>query len=47
MSKNQWVWGFSKAAELWNGRLAMIAFLIIVFFELSTSMSIVQVLDIH
>ena len=47
MSNNQWIWGFSKAAEIWNGRLAMLAFLIVLITELSTSASILQVLDIR
>lgn len=47
MSKNQWVWGFSQEAEKWNGRLAMLAFSIIIIFEFWTSLSIVHVLALN
>lgn len=46
ISKNQWVWGFSRAAEKWNGRLAMLAFMIVMLFESLTSLSIVYILDL-
>ena len=47
MSKNQWVWGFSQEAEKWNGRLAMLAFSIIIIFELLTSVPILCVLAVN
>lgn len=28
-----WEWGFTKSAEIWNGRIAMIAVLLILMFE--------------
>nr|YP_009511560.1 hypothetical protein [Gracilariopsis mclachlanii]AXI97437.1 hypothetical protein [Gracilariopsis mclachlanii] len=31
--RNRWIWGFSIGAESWNGRLAMLAFVIIFFIE--------------
>ena len=39
ISKNQWVWGFSRAAEKWNGRLAMLAFIIVIFFRMKMIMT--------
>ena len=41
-SRNQWIWGFTYGAENWNGRLAMLAFLIIFIFEFFTSDSIIS-----
>nr|YP_009243961.1 CAB/ELIP/HLIP superfamily protein [Sporolithon durum]AMK96203.1 CAB/ELIP/HLIP superfamily protein [Sporolithon durum] len=35
--RNRWIWGFTQGAENWNGRLAMLAFLFIVLFELFSS----------
>nr|YP_008144781.1 Ycf17 [Grateloupia taiwanensis]AGO19935.1 Ycf17 [Grateloupia taiwanensis] len=32
-SRNRWNWGFSKGAESWNGRLAMLAFILIFLLE--------------
>lgn len=37
-----WEWGWTKSAEAWNGRLAMVAILIIVFMELTTGQSIIK-----
>lgn len=34
---NHWTWGFTRTAENWNGRLAMLAFLGIIFFEFFSS----------
>lgn len=47
ISKNQWVWGFSQAAEKWNGRLAMLAFIVIIVFEVVTSLSILYILALN
>lgn len=44
--RNQWIWGFTYAAENWNGRLAMLAFIIIFLFELLTSQSVVLFLGL-
>ena len=38
--RNRWIWGFTSGAENWNGRLAMLAFIAVFFFELLTSKSI-------
>nr|QVY58051.1 CAB/ELIP/HLIP superfamily protein [Betaphycus gelatinus] len=43
---NKWIWGFSEEAESWNGRLAMIAFCIIIIIELMYSCSILGILGI-
>lgn len=39
--RNQWIWGFTYGAETWNGRLAMLAFVVIFLFELLASTSII------
>ena len=26
IDRNEWVWGFTPQAEIWNGRLAMLGF---------------------
>lgn len=42
-----WQWGWTKSAETWNGRLAMIALLVIVMLEVTTGQSIMRnLLDI-
>ena len=33
-TRNRWNWGFNASAEIWNGRLAMLGFLIAVAIEL-------------
>nr|YP_010903175.1 hypothetical protein P4C74_pgp004 [Hypnea pseudomusciformis]YP_010903971.1 hypothetical protein REP96_pgp004 [Hypnea musciformis]WCH55229.1 hypothetical protein [Hypnea pseudomusciformis]WCH55628.1 hypothetical protein [Hypnea pseudomusciformis]WCH56822.1 hypothetical protein [Hypnea pseudomusciformis]WCH57022.1 hypothetical protein [Hypnea musciformis] len=43
---NKWTWGFSKGAESWNGRLAMIAFCIIFYIEAKYSFSILSFLGL-
>nr|YP_009511771.1 hypothetical protein [Melanthalia intermedia]AXI97648.1 hypothetical protein [Melanthalia intermedia] len=43
--RNRWIWGFSKGAESWNGRLAMLAFIIIFCAELF-SISVIELLGI-
>nr|QJF58398.1 CAB/ELIP/HLIP superfamily protein [Corallina officinalis]QJF58596.1 CAB/ELIP/HLIP superfamily protein [Corallina officinalis]QJF58795.1 CAB/ELIP/HLIP superfamily protein [Corallina officinalis]QJF58994.1 CAB/ELIP/HLIP superfamily protein [Corallina officinalis] len=42
--RNQWIWGFTYGAENWNGRLAMLAFMIIFIFEFFTSEPIILLL---
>lgn len=44
--RNKWIWGFTFGAENWNGRLAMLAFIIIFLFELLTSQSIISLMGI-
>nr|YP_010196464.1 hypothetical protein LKZ37_pgp004 [Gracilaria cearensis]YP_010197689.1 hypothetical protein LK244_pgp004 [Gracilaria flabelliformis subsp. simplex]UAD83861.1 hypothetical protein [Gracilaria cearensis]UAD86105.1 hypothetical protein [Gracilaria flabelliformis subsp. simplex] len=31
--RNRWIWGFSIGSETWNGRLAMIAFVMVFCIE--------------
>ncbi|XP_057421175.1 ferrochelatase-2, chloroplastic-like [Lotus japonicus] len=31
-----WEWGWTKSSETWNGRVAMLAFLLLMFFEVTT-----------
>lgn len=43
-----WEWGWTKSAETWNGRLAMVALLAIVLLEMSTGQSILRnLLDLN
>ncbi|GBF99709.1 ferrochelatase [Raphidocelis subcapitata] len=35
-----WEWGFTKSAETWNGRIAMVAIIVILLLELTTGRSI-------
>lgn len=35
--RNQWTWGFTCSTENWNGRFAMVAFILIFFLELYTN----------
>nr|QVY58257.1 CAB/ELIP/HLIP superfamily protein [Eucheuma denticulatum] len=44
---NKWIWGFSEEAESWNGRLAMVAFCVIIIIELKHSCSILDALGIR
>lgn len=37
-----WEWGWTKSAETWNGRLAMVALFVIVFLEITTGQSIMR-----
>jgi len=31
-----WEWGWTKSAETWNGRVAMLAVLLLLFLEVTT-----------
>nr|WOA02397.1 CAB/ELIP/HLIP superfamily protein [Gloiopeltis furcata] len=44
MSRNKWRWGFSEESESWNGRLAMLSFVVIILLELLCSVSVVSIL---
>nr|AYR06379.1 CAB/ELIP/HLIP superfamily protein [Rhodogorgon sp.] len=44
--RNQWIWGFTYGAENWNGRLAMIAFVIVFVFELFTSYAVLSFISL-
>jgi ferrochelatase len=37
-----WVWGWTKSAEIWNGRLAMVAIFMIFLLEIITGQSILK-----
>nr|YP_009420231.1 high light inducible protein [Cryptomonas curvata]ASO75719.1 high light inducible protein [Cryptomonas curvata] len=37
-----WVWGFTTSAENWNGRLAMLGFLITILIELVTGKGVIH-----
>ena len=47
MYRNQWLWGFSLGAETWNGRLAMVSFVVIYLLELLLSVSVLRFLGIY
>ncbi len=32
-NRNEWRWGFTPQAELWNGRLAMLGFVAYLFWD--------------
>nr|YP_009293939.1 CAB/ELIP/HLIP superfamily protein [Ahnfeltia plicata]YP_010204051.1 CAB/ELIP/HLIP superfamily protein [Ahnfeltia fastigiata]AOM65627.1 CAB/ELIP/HLIP superfamily protein [Ahnfeltia plicata]UAT97291.1 CAB/ELIP/HLIP superfamily protein [Ahnfeltia plicata]UAT97496.1 CAB/ELIP/HLIP superfamily protein [Ahnfeltia plicata]UAT97700.1 CAB/ELIP/HLIP superfamily protein [Ahnfeltia fastigiata]UAT97904.1 CAB/ELIP/HLIP superfamily protein [Ahnfeltia fastigiata] len=44
--RNQWIWGFTEGAENWNGRLAMLAFIIVFLVEFFSSKSILSNLGV-
>ena len=35
-NRNSFLWGFTPQAELWNGRLAMLGFIILLILESAT-----------
>lgn len=37
-----WEWGWTKSAEIWNGRLAMVAIFLIFVLEIITGQSILK-----
>lgn len=37
-----WEWGFTKSAETWNGRIAMLALLVLLLLEVSTGQGILS-----
>ncbi len=39
-SANQFVWGWTPQAERWNGRLAMLGFVISILVEIATGHSV-------
>ena len=41
---SMWEWGFTRSAEMWNGRLAMIAILSVIAIEIQTGTSILRYL---
>ena len=32
-NRNAWCWGFTPQAEIWNGRMAMIGFVVVILIE--------------
>jgi ferrochelatase len=38
-----WEWGFTKSAETWNGRIAMVAIIVIFLLEITTGRSILAI----
>lgn len=37
-----WQWGWTRSAETWNGRIAMIAIVVILALEVTTGQSILK-----
>lgn len=37
-----WEWGWTKSAEMWNGRIAMLAIIMILLLEASSGKSILK-----
>jgi ferrochelatase len=35
-----WQWGWTKSAETWNGRIAMLALTVVLLLEVTTGQSI-------
>nr|YP_009346757.1 hypothetical protein [Gracilaria firma]APR74292.1 hypothetical protein [Gracilaria firma] len=44
--RNRWIWGFSIGSESWNGRLAMLAFVIVFSIECFFSLPIIEMLGL-
>nr|ARO91017.1 conserved hypothetical plastid protein [Corynoplastis japonica] len=40
--RNIWKWGFTVGAENWNGRLAMLGFILALFLEILTGKGILS-----
>nr|QJH88383.1 Ycf17 [Pterocladia lucida] len=47
MCRNRWIWGFSVGAESWNGRLAMVSFVMIFLIELYFSKSVLKLIGVY
>lgn len=37
-----WQWGWNKSAELWNGRIAMLAIVLLVLLEVTTGQGVLS-----
>jgi ferrochelatase len=37
-----WSWGWTKSAETWNGRIAMVAIVVILLLEATTGQSFLR-----
>nr|YP_010336661.1 CAB/ELIP/HLIP superfamily protein [Rhodospora sordida]UNJ15067.1 CAB/ELIP/HLIP superfamily protein [Rhodospora sordida] len=46
IDQNLWSWGFTSGAENWNGRLAMLGFIALLFTEYLTKANILYFLGI-
>jgi hypothetical protein len=44
--RNAWRWGFTPQAEIWNGRLAMLGFLVAALIELFSGEGFLHFWDI-
>jgi ferrochelatase len=42
VAMGMWEWGWTKSAEIWNGRLAMLAVFSILILEVMTGQSILK-----
>lgn len=43
-----WKWGWTKSAETWNGRIAMLALVLILLLEATTGQGVVaRLLEVH
>ena len=43
-----WKWGWTKSAETWNGRIAMLALVLILLLETTTGQGVVaRLLEVH
>ena len=41
-----WEWGFTKSAETWNGRAAMLAVLFLLFLEVTSGQGVLHQLGV-
>ena len=37
-----WKWGWTKSAEMWNGRIAMLAIVLLVLLEVTTGQGVLS-----
>nr|YP_009257635.1 CAB/ELIP/HLIP superfamily protein [Coeloseira compressa]ANH09718.1 CAB/ELIP/HLIP superfamily protein [Coeloseira compressa] len=44
---NEWMCGFSRSAEIWNARLAMLSFIIILLIEYAFHITIIYILGFN
>jgi hypothetical protein len=42
VDRNEWIWGFTPQAEIWNGRFAMIGFVAALFVEFSSHQGVLH-----
>lgn len=46
MKKFFWLWGFTDSAETWNGRFAMIGFILVIVIEVITGQGLLYLIGI-